>query len=267
LIVSRFQVSADPNVANASTEESLLKIGQAFEEHNGGGIAFNPLEDGYLYLGTGDGFQFAVAQDGRSLLGKILRLDLNGAPTGAGGAQSVYLDGLASVPVKQFARGLRNPWRFAFDPLLGHLYISDVGALHYEEINVAPRGLEGLNFGWPCLEGPEEYHPDAPGCSGVLANSAQPAYYYSHNFGCAVIGGVVYRHALDASIPPRFIFGDACTRKIFTISDATGEWIVDELGALPPGPAYMTTFGIDADGSVYAGTMGTQSPLYQLQIP
>jgi hypothetical protein len=169
--------------------------------------------------------------------------------------------------VFKLARGLRNPWRFAFDPLHGHLYIGDVGDRLYEEINVMTYGLSDVNYGWPCLEGPVEKDPDYHGCLGVTERSAQPAYYYSHEAGCAVIGGVVYRHRLDPAISPRFIFGDACSREIFTISDATGEWVVEKLGVLPSEAYALTTFGTDKNGVVYAGTLGSQSPLYQLQIP
>lgn len=263
LIMSRFQVSADPNVALPDSEEFLVKIGQAFEIHNGGGLRFNPV-DGYLYLGVGDDSQNLVAQDNKSSKGKILQVDVDSASAVNAPSLQAQLDAQAAVPVNVYAMGLRNPWKFGFDPVSGDLYIGDVGDRTWEEINIVPFGsADTKNFGWPCMEGPDVRDDGGP-CSRPDRFDL-PAYYYSD--GCAIIGGEVYRPAADPTADGRFIFGDSCTLEIFSFSRVNNTWQAEKLGDIPAPTGVLTTFGLDNEGTLYAGTLGTSAPYYRLFIP
>ena len=162
--IRRFQVSPpNSDTVNPATGVTLLTISQPFSNHNGGMIAFGP--DGYLYIGMGDGgarFDPAGnAQNPNSLLGKILRIDVdNPAPGQNYGIPPT--NPLVGKPGRDeiYHWGLRNPWRWSFDRATGDMYIGDVGQNEREEIDYVPAGEGGLNFGWRCLEATE--------CTGLL---------------------------------------------------------------------------------------------------
>src|SRR5919112_49597 len=155
--VSRFQVSANPDVADPASELVILTATQPFANHNGGQIVFGP--DGFLYLGLGDGGSGndpeGRAQNLSDLLGSILRLDVqNGAPYSVP-ADNPFV-GQANARPEVWSYGLRNPWRFSFDRATGDLYIADVGQNQFEEVNVAPAAEgagRGINYGWSIMEG------------------------------------------------------------------------------------------------------------------
>ncbi|HMZ43868.1 MAG TPA: PQQ-dependent sugar dehydrogenase, partial [Anaerolineales bacterium] len=153
LVIARYEVSADPNIADAGSASILLTIPHAeASNHNGGQLQFGP--DGYLYIGTGDGGTGgAYSQDGLSLLGKMLRINVNGAAPYSIPADNPFVSD-PSVADEIWALGLRNPWRFSFDSLTGDLIIADVGQNAWEEVNVQPASSNGgQNYGWPCYEG------------------------------------------------------------------------------------------------------------------
>lgn len=160
-IVSGFEVSSDPNVADSSSELQLLTISQPFSNHNGGHLAFGP--DGFLYIGTGDGGSGGDpqnrAQDLGSLLGKILRIDVDrGEPFAIPDGNPFAGDPAAREEI--WAYGLRNPWRFTFDRLTGDLFIGDVGQNAIEEIDFQPaRSAGGENYGWRVMEGSQCFEP------------------------------------------------------------------------------------------------------------
>lgn len=233
--ISRFQAvgdSADPN-----SEQVLMVVDQPFPNHNGGAVVFGP--DGYLYLGLGDGGAagdpFKNGQNTGALLGKILRIDVNkGVP------YTVPADNPFGNEV--WAYGLRNPWRMSFDRATGDLWIGDVGQNKYEEIDYLPAGSAGgANFGWSIMEA--SYGYDGTSQPGMFL----PAAEYSHNFGCSVTGGYVYR----GSMPEWngvYLYGDYCTGTVWGLILSNGQWqsrVMFETDLL------ITSFGVDEAGELY----------------
>lgn len=225
--ISRFQTFPDnPNVADPDSEEIIFHIEQPYGNHNGGQILFGP--DGYFYIGLGDGGAvsdpFDNAQDISTLLGNILRIDLDNVEDGE----------LYSIPrdnpfVNRFrARGevwmygLRNPFVFSFDRLTDDLYITDVGQDGSEEISFVPAGSPaGISFGWPILEGSYCYQADTCESEGHQL----PIFEYQHDEGCAIIGGHVYRGQLYPELAGNYFFADFCFGKIWTLRQLPdGTW-------------------------------------------
>ncbi len=218
-VVARYQVSAgNPNVAN-TTEAVLLEIEQPFDNHNGGDIHFGP--DGYLYIGMGDGGSGGDpqnrAQNLDSLLGKILRIDVDGTPPPSGtcGLNINYGIPATNPYVGQngcdeiWASGLRNPWRWSFDRLTGDMFIGDVGQNTMEEVDFEPvTSAGGLNYGWRCMEGTLPFN-NSPPCTVPLT---PPILTYLQSVGgCAVVGGYRYRGSIIAGLPGTYIYADYCS--------------------------------------------------------
>jgi len=154
-VISRFHVTSDDNRADGDSEEIMLRIQQPAANHNGGMLAFGP--DGYLYVGTGDGGaandRFRNGQNLQSLLGKLLRLDVDGERPYAIPHDNPFV-GRPEIRAEIWAYGLRNPWRFSFDRATGNLSIADVGQDKYEEVDWQPANSHGgENYGWPIMEG------------------------------------------------------------------------------------------------------------------
>ena len=165
--ISRFTVSANPDVANANSEVILLTVSQPYNNHNGGGIKFGP--DGYLYIGMGDGGSGGDpgnrAQNTTNLLGKMLRIDVDGGSPYSIPVDNPFVNN-GSVSNEIWAIGVRNPWRFSFDRQTGDLWIADVGQGDWEEINMQPAASNGgENYGWRCYEGNIAF--ETAGCSSV----------------------------------------------------------------------------------------------------
>jgi glucose/arabinose dehydrogenase len=244
--ISRFQASG--NSADPNSELILLNIEQPFPNHNGGAAAFGP--DGYLYLGLGDGGAagdpFKNGQNTQSLLGKILRIDVNN-----GDPYTIPSDNPFGSEV--WAYGLRNPWRISFDRATGDLWIGDVGQGAIEEIDYLPVGTgAGANFGWSIMEGTRGYDGDPQ--PGLLL----PAAEYSHDFGCSVTGGYVYRGAMP-EWNGIYLYGDYCTGFIWGTFLSNGEWqteLLFETGA------NINTFGVDESGEIYLA--GDNGNIYKL---
>lgn len=247
--VVRYQ--ATNNWADPNTECRLFAIRMDYPVHNGGGMAIHPL-DGRLYVGVGDDRGLLAAQEDDTYKGKLVRLDIsNQTPTSCPGSAHII------------AKGLRNPWRFDFDPVTGDIYIGDVNDLTWEEINYIPYGQWGRNFGWPCMEGPTFIgFPIQDQCDSVGTGDL-PLYYYPHHPKCAVIGGYVLRR--PEAPGPQFLYGDACTRELFLLTHASGTASVELLGALS-GTGYMlTSFGKDNEGRLYA--LEFPNTIYRLNLP
>jgi glucose/arabinose dehydrogenase len=212
-VVARFSVSADPNRADPASEAQILTLPQPAGNHNGGHLAFGP--DGYLYVGTGDGGgagdQYGNGQNGGTLLGAMLRLDVDGAQPYLIPAGNPFVDNPA-VRDEIWALGLRNPWRYSFDRLTGDLYIADVGQNQYEEVNYQPADAPGgLNYGWPIMEGMHCFPADRD-CA--RAGLTQPVVEYQHAQGCSVTGGYVYRGQEFPALTGIYLFGDFCSGRI-----------------------------------------------------
>ncbi|NJN54011.1 MAG: hypothetical protein HC804_04185 [Anaerolineae bacterium] len=220
--------------------------------HNGGGLGINPI-DGHMYVGVGDDRGLLAAQEDNTYKGKLVRINISGIQAG----DCYYVSG------QRIAKGLRNPWRFDFDPVTGDIYIGDVNDLTWEEINYIPYGNWGMNFGWPCMEGPDFIgHAILAQCASVGIGD-QPIYYYHHHPQCAVIGGYVLRQ--PGQPDPQFLYGDACTRELFLLTRTGNTTSVELLGSLSGTGFMLTSFGKDNLGRLYA----TEYPntIYQLNLP
>ena len=245
-VLARFRVSvSNTDRADESSEQVLLEIAQPASNHNGGRIRFGP--DGMLYLSTGDGGgandPFENGQDGSSLLGKLLRLDVDPQHgTYAIPAGNPFV-GDATVRDEIWALGLRNPWRISFDRANGDLFIADVGQSQWEEINHQPNGVGGQNYGWKIVEGNECV---IGGCdkTGFTA----PVHEYSHNEGCSITGGEMYRGSAYPNLHGAYLFGDYCQGTIWGLTREGDNWSATELG---DGFGQITTFGEGEDGSIY----------------
>ncbi|MFO1310542.1 MAG: PQQ-dependent sugar dehydrogenase [Burkholderiales bacterium] len=250
-VVASFTVNpANRDVADPSSRREILVVPQPFENHNGGALRFGP--DGYLYVGMGDGGSgndpANRAQDPQDLLGKILRIDVDGAAPYAIPQGNAFASTAAGRP-EIWALGVRNPWRFSFDRATGDLYLGDVGQSAVEEIDFAARGSpSGLNFGWRVMEGNR--------CTGLGGGAAcgsdgftPPVASYDHGQGCSVTGGVVYRGSAVPVMQGRYVYGDFCTGRIWALNRDRGlEWQSEVL--LDTGHQ-IATFGEDSAGEVY----------------
>ncbi len=263
-IVSRFRVSADPDVADRDTEAIIMRARQSFDVHKGGGMEFDP-RDNKLYVGMGDDRLLLIAQQDGRPKGKIFRLDVDKVARNATGDARRP----AAPPREIWVYGLRNPWRFDIDPIGGAIFIGEVGDYLWEEVNLAPLGARGYNFGWPCMEGgfvfPETN--EVPECQSPWLFK-RAIHEYPHNDGsgrCAVIGGKVNRPAHNPN-DGRYIFGDMCSRQIFSLArDGAGVWQRTLLGVL--NTDLINTIGEDRHGYQYVGTAAESAPIYRLIIP
>jgi glucose/arabinose dehydrogenase len=253
-VIARYQVSADPNVANPRSERVLLRVRQPFANHNGGQLQFGP--DGFLYIGLGDGGSGGDpgnrAQSRRLLLGKILRIDVDGGVRYAIPRDNPFV-GVRGARREIWAYGLRNPWRFSFDRITGDLFIADVGQSAWEEINFQQAGSPGGdNYGWRLMEGNHCFNP-AVGCDdGTLVH---PIAEYDHSQGCSVTGGYVYRGSVVTSLVGSYLFGDFCSGIVWSSRfDPVSGWTTTPLDDTS---LTISTFGEDQDGELYLADYGT----------
>jgi glucose/arabinose dehydrogenase len=275
-VVARLRRSSDPFVADPGSRFDLRwaatggsVIPQPFANHNGGHLAFGP--DGYLYIGLGDGGSGNDpdhrAQNPRTLLGKMLRIDV-GVPDSNPAGYQVPADnpfvrgGPAGVLPEIWSFGLRNPWRYSFDDRsrggTGALVIGDVGQNQFEEIDYEPANRGGRNYGWRNREGAHDNVTSAPVAYGPLT---EPIHEYTHRVGQSVTGGIVYRGSvLPASFRGRYFFADFVAGRVWSLGlalDAAGEARVADIiehtaelsntGTL----GNLSSFGADADGELY----------------
>jgi glucose/arabinose dehydrogenase len=234
----------------------LLQISDTEGNHNGGQLQFGP--DGMLYIGTGDGGgggdrhgEHGNGQNPGVLLGKLLRIDVKtrtgGRPYGI--PKDNPFVGRAGWLPEIWALGLRNPWRFSFDRANGDLWIGDVGQKAWEEIDHLKRGLAGINFGWNRFEGRHSFNSQTPLEGGKLR---MPVAEYSHDEGCSVTGGYVYRGPRIAGLSGRYVYADYCTGRMWTLSPSGGaprdvSSVVSDAGAKT-----IDSFGEDGSGILYA---------------
>lgn len=258
--LARFHVSADPDVGDPSGEPVLVVDHPNVQRnHYGGWIEFGP--DGYLYMSVGDALTSAEsAQDiEQNLLGKILRLDVDGDDFPLDPDRNYAIPpsnpfvGVAGDD-EIFVYGLRNPWRCGFDRETGDLFIGDVGTSNWEEINVVPAsGTAGLNFGWPLFEGPGcKLGP----CDPIGLTFPIHAYSHSDPNVCAVAGGEVYRGCAIPDLQGTYFFGDFCSGQVWSLRyDGAVTDLRERTAELdPPGSATLGTvvsFGHDAAGELY----------------
>lgn len=217
-VISRFKVSAaDPDKADRNSEVILLEVNQPYSNHNGGQTSFGP--DGYLYISLGDGGSGGDpqnnAQNFSSLLGKILRIDINkkeGTLNYSIPSDNPFKGNSSGYREEIFAYGLRNVWRFSFDSNSKKLWAADVGQNAWEEIDIIEKGG---NYGWRCYEGNHSYNTN--GCNAV--NYIKPIWEYGHNSdgGFSVTGGFVYKGKNASELLGKYIYGDYVTGKIWSL--------------------------------------------------
>jgi glucose/arabinose dehydrogenase len=239
----------DAGVADPGSRREILTVDQPATNHNGGMIAFGP--EGLLFIGLGDGGgandQFDNGQDPTTLLGTILRLDLDaGDPYGIP-ADNPFADGVGGAP-EVWAWGLRNPWRFSFDG--SDLWVADVGQAAWEEIDLLDATRPGTNAGWPLLEGSHcfRFEPcDRDPFTG-------PIFEYFHDGGrCSVTGGVVYRGSAIPELVGTYLFGDYCSGEGWGLRTEPVEIRVftDPDDVFLPSLGPLTSFGVGPAGEVY----------------
>ena len=257
-------------LSDRTSEKIVLKFAQPYSNHNGGSIEFN--RDNYLFIATGDGGSAGDpenrAQDLTSLLGKILKIKIDNKGNYTCPISNPYYNNQKHKS-EIWAYGLRNPWRFTFDKLTGDMYIADVGQNLWEEINyVKYQDNEEKNFGWNILEG---YHcfPENSECDKDAYR--KPIFEYPNNAnyaktllgikqnnmdGCSITGGYVYRGSKIEELYGRYIFGDYCTGKVWSINVEGGiasdlqnhtNTILDSMGKRA---FYLSSFGQDRNGEI-----------------
>jgi len=253
--IAEFEIAAD-GTFDRSSERTILEVEQPFPNHNGGSLAFGP--DGLLYIALGDGGSAGdprrTALDPTSLLGKVLRID----PTPNDDApysvppDNPFVDVDGARP-EIWASGLRNPWRFSFDPASGDMWLGDVGQGEWEEVDHAPatdgrNAGRAVNFGWSAFEGTTPYNADQP-TDGVT----MPVHVYPHDGRCSVTGGAVYRGTSIPSLRGWYVFSDYCD---------------GVLRALHPGDPTSTTTPVvlGGEGTVVAIDAAPDGELYVLDL-
>lgn len=262
-IIARMQVDGEnPLRANAASEEILLQVAQPFPNHDGGELIFGP--DGMLYLGLGDGGAAAdpknAGQDRKSMLGKILRLDVAGGP---GSPYRIPADnpfvGDDSFAPEVWAWGLRNPWRFSFDRETGDLWIGDVGQNKWEEVNFAPASSKGgENYGWRLREAAHPFNTEDPKATVPLID---PIHEYRQGGPLnarSVTGGYVYRGSKIPALQGWYLFGDYVSGQIWGLKQEAGALTAhvdltamlagtDDRGAVPG----LASFAEGSNGEIF----------------
>jgi glucose/arabinose dehydrogenase len=256
-VVASLSVMADnPNMADFDTRTELLRIPQPYGNHNGGHMAFGA--DGYLYISVGDGGSAGdplnSGQNPNTLLGTILRIDVD-MPL-FDNAYGIPLDnpfvGLDTGLDEVWAYGLRNVWRFSFDPLTGDMFIGDVGQNRWEEINILSPTGGGANFGWNVFEASHPYSGAA-----APADVVMPIAEYQHiNGHCSVTGGYVYYGETVAALRNSYVYGDFCSGQMWaTYRTPEGTW---QTQLLQDTPYLISSFGMDEAGELYVVHYGDQ---------
>ncbi len=267
--LSRFTANPpNSNTVNANTEQILLTFDQPFSNHNGGAIAFSPI-DGYLYIGSGDGGSFNDpgnrAQNTSLLLGKILRIDVDsGTPYGIPSDNPFAAVGNLGAD-EIWAYGLRNPWRISFDRSNGDLWIGDVGQDDWEEIDRITPSQSGnsLNLGWRCYEGNNAFNTSGcPPASTMVFPVAE--YAISGNPRCSITGGYRYRGNDYPNFQGLYFFADYCSDEIGTLTQNGSSWDVDYFG--PFSGNGFSTFGEDVNGELYIAGLDSGT-VYKVMDP
>lgn len=283
LALTRYHVSAaNPDIADPASATILLTVPHSdVGNHNGGTVAFGP--DGYLYWSTGDGGgggdgfnngqrlvtdptdSTCLYRSCNALLGKILRLDVNSPPASGKNYAIPPTNPFAGATTGEdeiWAYGLRNPWRIAFDPPSGLLYIADVGQGMYEEVNAVPANQAGVNYGWRFREGAHCYNP-AVGCP--TSGLTDPVAEYAHGSGdCSVTGGFVYRGSRYPQLSGLYLYGDFCTARVWSLDRTPqGNWR-STLLLDTPFDYRLVSFGQGEDRELYFIAGGATGDIYRI---
>jgi glucose/arabinose dehydrogenase len=285
-VIARFlRHPTNPLVADATSEFDLVWpdgqpfITQPFTNHKGGNLAFGP--DGKLYIGLGDGGSGSDpghrAQNPMTLLGKMLRIDVavpDTDPQGYDVPPDNPFVGQSGVLPEIWAFGLRNPWRWAFDPPAlggtGAMVIADVGQSMWEEVNYEPAGRGGRNYGWRNREGAHDHVTSLPPFFTPLT---EPIHEYSHSVGQSITGGFVYRGtALGAGYQGRYFFADFVSGKVWSLGltidgltgEATAAGVIEHTAQVGTAASQVASFGIDGNGELY--TVKLNGSIYRIRL-
>jgi glucose/arabinose dehydrogenase len=260
-VIARYRVSGDPNLADPTSAQILLTVAQPFANHNGGQLGFGP--DGFLYIALGDGGDGGDpgnrAQNLGTLLGKILRIDVDGASPYAIPATNPFRT-TPGARSEIWAYGLRNPWRFSFDRQMGDLFIADVGQNAREEVNFQPAASPGgENYGWRRMEGTLCFNPPSSCNDGTLTLPILEYDHLSSPRNCSITGGYRYRGGRFPQMAGRYVYGDFCSGRIWSGIQNGQAWSASELVVTG---LSITSFGEDEGGELYvvhhgSGTTGT----------
>lgn len=250
--IDRVRVSADRDVADPHSRTPVFELPQSLGDHNGGHILFGP--DRMLYIAFGDGGSGDArgeAQNRQSILGSIVRINVTGVSPYSIPDDNPFV-GDPNIPAEVLAWGVRNPWRPSFDSETGDLWIADVGEEKWEEVTVIRNpdlGGTDLNLGWPVMEGPECFQSQL--CEP--ADFILPSLAYTHDEGCSVTGGFVYRGVELPALLGRYLFADFCAGWVRAASASEREGAGEELEIDLQGE-HPISFGMDNSGEVYIST-------------
>lgn len=249
-IVAEYTVSAaNANLADVSTKRVVIEIEEPESNHNGGNLAFG--RDGYLYIGLGDGGgggdrhgAIGNGQNLQTLLGKIIRIDVNADPYSVP-KDNPFVNSKNARP-EIWAYGLRNPWRFSFDRQSNQLFAGDVGQNKYEEIDIIRKGG---NYGWRIREGFHDFN--VPGGASAT-NLIDPIYEYDHNEGISITGGYVYRGKSIPQLQGKYVYGDY-NGKTWILTKTGNKFLNAGLGIVnnPGGNMQLLSWGEDESGELY----------------
>jgi glucose/arabinose dehydrogenase len=245
-VVARYESPDNGLTFDLATEKRILVVDQPFTNHNGGTLAFG--NDGYLYFGFGDGGSggdpFHAAQDKDKLLGKIIRIDVDGGDPYAIPPTNPFAAGGGKPEI--YALGFRNPFRFSFDAPTGDLWVGDVGQSTREEID---KVVLGGNYGWNVREGKGCYDPPT-GCA--TAGLLDPVVDHPRSEAIAITGGVVYRGKALPELSGQYVYGDNGVGSFFAFDPKLPSPVPTRLGLglLPPPAVHPSQFALDAQGEV-----------------
>jgi glucose/arabinose dehydrogenase len=245
-VIARYKAASGSNKVDPATETILFKFEQPYSNHNGGKVAFGP--DGFLYISAGDGGSGGDpqnnAQNLKTMLGKILRIDVNKTDKGNYGipADNPFVGNANAFP-EIYAYGLRNPWRFSFDKQTGQLWVGDVGQNKLEEIDIIKKGG---NYGWRLKEGQDCYDPKNDCNQGQLID---PIHQYPRGDGISITGGVVYRGNSLPDLKGKYIYADYGSGKVWALSFQGDQKTDNQLLSSDGGP--VSAFGEDANQELY----------------
>jgi len=256
VVIAEYHATSTTHADTA--EEILLTIPHPYTNHNGGMLAFGP--DGYLYIATGDGGSGGDpgnrAQSLTSLLGKILRIDVNHGTHYAIPPSNPFAGRSSGREIWDY--GLRNPWRFSFDRSTHALFIGDVGQNAWEEVDIGRSG--GLNFGWRVMEGNHCYNPSS-GCN--RSGKVLPIVEYSHSFGCAVTGGYVYRGSVYSTLKGAYFYADYCSGRIWAMDAAAALRGSSRVRQVLDTGLSISSFGENQAGELFVCDLG--GTIYRLR--
>jgi len=252
--IERYRVSKDSNRADPASAQLVLRVEQPYSNHNGGHILFGP--DGMLYVAMGDGGAGGDpkghGQNRATLHGALLRIDIDSDTPYAIPTDNPFIGDVGGRD-EIWAWGLRNPWRISFDGVAGLLYVADVGQDDWEEVTIVPAAVGGHNYGWNLMEGNHCF--TEPSCDSTGLTT--PDYVYSHDEGCSITGGLIYRGAAMPDLHGHYFFSDYCTGFLRSFRYSAGA-VIEVKGWDAGNLGHVTSFGTDAAGELYITNSGGQ---------